>query len=69
MTQITVNIPDDLGEVLKLLLDETGRTQSGLCAIWIREGIYKEVKNLNKIEVYKSLLNKRRKPESQEETQ
>jgi hypothetical protein len=67
MASVTVIIPDDLDEILKLILEETGRTQSGMCAIWIREGIYREVENLNKLEVYKSLLKKRRKPETPEE--
>ncbi|MEL7039440.1 MAG: hypothetical protein AAFO04_28065 [Cyanobacteria bacterium J06592_8] len=60
-----MNIPDDLGEILQLILEETGRTQSGMCAIWIREGIYKEIEQLNKVEVYKNLLNKRKKAQDE----
>jgi hypothetical protein len=67
MASVTVIIPDDLDHVLKMIVQETGRSQSSLCSAWIREGLYREVENLNKIEVYKNLLSKRRKPESQEE--
>jgi len=67
MASVTVIIPDDLDEILKLILEETGRTQSGMCAAWIREGIYREVENLNKVEVYKSMLKKRQKQAKPEE--
>ncbi len=67
MAQVTVSIPDDLAEIISLIVKETGRSQSGLCADWIKDGVYKEVENLNKVEVYKSLLKKRQKQGSPEE--
>ncbi len=58
--QLTIVVPDDIGELIGLIAKETGRSQSGLCADWVKDGAYKEIENLNKVEVYKNLLSKRK---------
>ncbi|ERT03854.1 hypothetical protein M595_2758 [Lyngbya aestuarii BL J] len=37
-----------------------------MCAGWIKDGVYREIENLNKVEVYKSLIRKRQKEEAQQ---
>ncbi|WP_040484011.1 hypothetical protein [Lyngbya aestuarii] len=64
--QITIVVPDDIGELIGLIGRQTGRSTSGMCAGWIKDGVYREIENLNKVEVYKSLIRKRQKEEAQQ---
>jgi hypothetical protein len=60
MPQITVTIPDDVAELVASIVQETGRSQSGLCASYIEEGVYRHIEQLTKIENWKLIVKKRK---------
>ena len=67
MAQTSVVIPDDLYELLQRLSEETGRSISGLCAGYIEDGVYTHVERLNKVEVWKEMMAKRKPQQTTEE--
>jgi predicted transcriptional regulator len=69
MAQISVVISDEEFKILSELAKETGRSNSSLAAEWIRRGIYEEISNQNKVEVWRSMVDKRRTREAQQTTQ
>lgn len=50
--QISVSIPTKLAGVLQKISEDTGKSQSSLCASWIEDGLYSEIEKQNKLEVY-----------------
>ncbi len=69
MPQVSVVVPDDIQELLTEVAKETGRSISSLCADYIEEGVYKHVEQLNKVEIWRSQIAKRKtrqKPEGEE---
>jgi hypothetical protein len=69
MAQISVVISDEEFKILTELARETGRSNSSLAGEWIRKGMYDEISNQNKVEVWRSMLDKRRNKETQQSTQ
>ena len=60
MAQFSVVISDEEFKLLTELAQQTGRSNSSLAAEWIRRGLYEEIENQNKAEVWRSLREKRR---------
>jgi predicted transcriptional regulator len=60
MPQISVIVPDDIQELLSEVAKETGRSVSSLCADYIADGVYGHVERLNKVEVWRGQLAKRK---------
>lgn len=60
MAQVSVIVPEDIYGLLAELAEETGRSTSSLCSQYIREGIYKEIDNLNKVEAWRDMVAKRK---------
>ncbi|MEM1169249.1 MAG: hypothetical protein AAGJ08_09305 [Cyanobacteria bacterium P01_H01_bin.35] len=61
--QISVSCPHDLYEVVQLLSDETGRSQSAIACMLMEKGYPIVFEELNKIEIYKDLREKRKAKE------
>ncbi len=66
MAQVSIIIPDNVLENIQMICTETGRSQSSLCADWIKDGVYSEIEKLNKVEVYKQMIRKRRAAEMEQ---
>ncbi len=58
--QISVSCPHDLYEIVQLLSDETGRSQSAVAVMLMEKGYPQVFEELNKVEIYKDLREKRR---------
>lgn len=56
MAQTSVIIPDDIYALLQQISGETGRSISSLCSDFIKDGVYQEIENLNKVEVWKKTI-------------
>ena len=59
--QITVTIPDRLGEMLEIAVEETGETRSSLCSEYIRRGVQEELERINRLQNYSDRLKKNSK--------
>jgi len=57
--QISVTISDEEYQLLSDIAKVTGRSNSALAGEWIRQGLYAEVGNLNKVEVWRNMVAKR----------
>ncbi|NER31564.1 MAG: hypothetical protein F6J89_29090 [Symploca sp. SIO1C4] len=57
MAQFSVNISEQEFELLNLLSERTGRSNSSLAGEWIRQGLSQEVEKQMKIEQFKQMLN------------
>ncbi|HAA29980.1 MAG TPA: hypothetical protein DCE56_22690 [Cyanobacteria bacterium UBA8553] len=66
MAQTSVVIPDDIYKLLQLISNETGRSVSGLCSDFIKDGVYREIENLNKVEDWKERLAKKKQQRTEE---
>lgn len=66
--QISVTISDEEYQLLSDIAKATGRSNSALAGEWIRQGLYEEVGNLNKVEVWRNMVAKR-KPKNGETEQ
>lgn len=64
MAQVSVIVPEDIYALLAELAEETGRSTSSLCSQYIREGIYKEIDNLNKVGAWRDMVAKRKQFEN-----
>jgi metal-responsive CopG/Arc/MetJ family transcriptional regulator len=60
MAQISITIPNDLEEILNLLSSEQKRSKSELASHALELGLAQYLEALNKREVYKSLVEKRK---------
>lgn len=58
--QISVSCPHDLYEIVKLLSEETGRSQSAIAVMLMEKGYPIVFEELNKVETYKNFRDKRR---------
>lgn len=67
MAQISVIVPDDIQELLAEVAKETGRSVSSICSDYIEEGVYKHVEQLNKVEIWRGQIAKRKAREILEE--
>ena len=56
MAQISVQVSDQEFELLAELADSSGRSNSSLAAEFIRQGLYREVENRTKVEVYRKMI-------------
>ena len=56
MAQTSVVIPDDLYDLLQQMAKVTGRSISSLCSDFIKDGIYKEIESLKKVEEWKQMI-------------
>lgn len=56
MAQTSVIIPDDIYALLQQISGETGRSISSLCSDFIKDGVYQEIENLNKVEAWKKTI-------------
>jgi predicted transcriptional regulator len=56
MAQTSVIIPDDIYALLQQIAGETGRSISSLCSDFIKDGVYQEIENLNKVETWKKAI-------------
>ena len=59
MAQTSVTIPDDVYALLNQVSNETGRSISSLIADYAKDGVYNEIENLNKVEVWRKLVRQR----------
>ena len=59
MAQTSVVIPDDIYAVLTQISNETGRSISSLCSDFIKDGVYKEVEALSKVETWRQMVTKK----------
>lgn len=66
MPQISVVVSDDIQELLAEVAEETGRSVSSLCADYIEDGVYGHIERLNKVEVWRGQLEKRRAKQKKE---
>ena len=57
--QISVTISDEEYQLLTEIAKATGRSNSALAGEWIRQGLYNEVGNLNKVEVWRGMVAKK----------
>lgn len=64
MAQTSVVIPDDLYELLQQISTETGRSISSLCSDFIKDGIYKEIEALQRVEEWRKTVNQKRQQDT-----
>jgi predicted DNA-binding protein len=69
MAQVSVIVPEDIYALLSELVEETGRSTSSLCSHYIREGIYKEIDNLNKVGAWRDMVAKQKQCEHNSQKQ
>jgi predicted transcriptional regulator len=67
MAQISVIVPDDIQELLAEVAKETGRSVSSIASDYIEEGVYKHVEQLNKVEIWRGQIAKRKTKKNVEE--
>ena len=63
MVQVGSTISEKLDEMLMTVCDATGESKSGLIREYIRRGVYQDLEGLDRYEVYKGKIEKRKKPE------
>ncbi len=66
MAQVSVILPDDVYGLLAEVAKETGRSTSSLCSDFIKDGVYREIESLNKVEVWRSMIAKRKQREPEQ---
>jgi hypothetical protein len=66
MAQITITIPENLDRVIRLLADDQDRSMSQISATCLEIGLYSFIESQNKVEVYRSLVQKRIKAQQAE---
>jgi predicted transcriptional regulator len=65
MAQFSIIVSDDIGKLINEVADQTGRSISSLCADYLEEGVYRHIEQLNKVEVWRGQIDKRKRRESE----
>ncbi len=64
MQQFSVSVPKDVLAVLRIMSEQSGESVSSIANRLIRDGLSKELKLLNRIEIYSNLIRKKQNLES-----
>ncbi len=60
MPSLTITLPEDIENLVNMIVEYTGRSRSSVCADLIKDAAYREIESLKCIEGFKVLLRKNR---------
>ena len=62
--QFSITLPDDVAEIIQMIVKEKGRSQSAIVLYLIEKGLPGALEELNKLEITRKLIAAREKRES-----
>ena len=65
MAQVHVHISDEMAGILETICEELGVSKSGLCADYIRQGMFADVEKLTKLHELRSLRDEKKSQRKQ----